>query len=294
MKQGQTVFSQLMEFLPRREFDKCVNRYNGNHRIKSFTCYEQFLCMSFAQLTGRESLRDIESCLRAVKSKLYHSGFSGTISRSTLADANESRDWKIYQDIGHILIDQARSLYANDELSVRLKATAYALDSTTIDLCMTLFPWAKFRKQKSAVKMHTLLDLRGNIPSFIGISDGKTHNVNFLDDLPKEAGSFYIMDRTYNDFKRLCQFEENKAYFVIRAKSNTQYRRKFSRPNKNKILGVRSDQTIVLTGPKTSMDYPHDLRRIYFYDKENARKLVFLTNNFNLAPTTIARLYKSR
>lgn len=294
MKKGRTVFSQLMDFMPRWDFDKCVERYRGNHRVKSFTCYEQFLCMSFAQLTGRESLREIESCLRAFKGKLYHSGISNNISRSTLADANENRDWRIYQDFGYVLINEARHLYKNQELSSRLKATTYALDSTTIDLCMELFPWAKFRKTKSAVKMHTLLDLRGNIPSFIGISDGKTHDVNFLDDLPKEAGSFYIMDRAYNDFKRLCQFEENKAYFVVRAKSNTQYRRKFSRPNKNKILGVRSDQTIVLTGTKTSKDYPHDLRRIYFYDKENERKLVFLTNNFNLAPITISRLYKSR
>lgn len=293
MEKGRTVFSQLMDFMPRWEFDKCVDRYNGNHRVRSFTCYEQFLCMSFAQLTGRESLRDIESCLRAFKDKLYHSGISSNISRSTLADANENRDWMIYQDFGYILIDEARRLYKNEELSTRLKATTYALDSTTIDLCMELFPWAKFRKTKSAVKMHTLLDLRGNIPSFIGITDGKTHDVNFLDELPKEAGAFYIMDRAYNDYERLCQFEEEKAYFVVRAKSNTKYRRKFSRPV-NKVSGVRSDQTIALTGVKTSKAYPHDLRRVYFYDEENKRKLVFFTNNFKLAPITIAKLYKSR
>ena len=293
VNKGRTVFSQLMDFLPRYEFEKCVKRYDGDKRVRSFLCFDQFFCMSFAQLTGRESLRDIEACLRAVKTKLYHSGFSGAISRSTLADANENRDWRIYQDFGYVLIDEARVLYANEEFSVNLKATTYALDSTTIDLCMELFPWAKFRKRKSAVKMHTLLDLRGNIPSFIGISDGKTHDVNFLDDLPKEPGSFYVMDRAYNDFKRLYEFERWKSYFVVRAKTNMKYSWRSSH-EVNKSSGVRSDQNIVLTGLHTQESYPLELRRISYYDKDTDRRLVFLTNNFNLAAITIAKLYKCR
>jgi hypothetical protein len=287
------MFSQLMDFLPRYDFDRCVKKYGGNKRVRNFTCYDQFMCMAFAQLTGRESLRDIEACLRAVKNKLYHSGMTSNISRSTLADANENRDWRIYQDFGQVLIGLARKLYANDEFAVRLKATTYALDSTTIDLCMELFPWARFRSTKAAVKMHTLLDLRGNIPSFIGITEGKSHDVHFLDDLPKEPGSFYIMDRAYNDFKRLYEFELRKAFFVVRAKTNMQFRWKSSRPV-IKSQGIRSDQNIVLTGVQTQSIYPVDLRRISFIDEERGKRLVFLTNNFTLAPITIARLYKCR
>ncbi len=293
VNKGRTVFSQLMDFLPRLDFDECVKRYGGDHRVRNFTCYEQFMCMAFAQLTGRESLRDIEACLRAVETKLYHAGISSRVSRSTLADANENRDWRIYQDFGRILIEQARRLHADEEFAVRLKATTYALDSTTIDLCLELFPWASFRKNKAAVKMHTLLDLRGNIPSFIGITDGKSHDVHFLDDLPKEPGAFYVMDRAYNDFKRLYEFERSKAFFVVRAKTNMQSRWRCSRPV-NKSSGIRSDQSIVLTGSRTKTSYPVELRRISYFDKEREKRLVFLTNNFILAPITIARLYKSR
>lgn len=293
MNKGRTVFSQLMDFLPHLDFNSCVSKYDGNHRVRTYKCFDQFLCMVFAQLTRRDSLRDIEACLRAVKSKLYHSGISGNISRSTMAEANENRDWRIYRDFGQILIGKARQLYAREDFSVRLKSTTYALDSTTIDLCMELFPWAKFRRTKAAVKMHTLLDLRGNIPSFIGITDGKTHDVNFLDDLPKEAGAFYVMDRAYNDFKRLYEFEINKAYFVVRAKKNMQYRWRKSR-SPNKTSGIRSDQNIVLTGTRTKAFYPAEMRRVSFYDQERGKKLVFLTNNFSLAAITIAKLYKSR
>jgi hypothetical protein len=293
MEECRTVFAQIMDFVPRYEFDKCVRRYNGNRRVKSFTCYDQFLTMAFAQLSGRESLREIVSCLSAVRNKLYHSGFSGEVSRSTLADANENRDWRIYQDFGYHLIKIAQASCRDEALKVRLKSTVYALDSTTIDLCMELFPWAKFRSTKSAVKMHTLLDLRGNIPSFIGISNGRDHDVKFLDELPKEAGSFYIMDRAYNDFERLFEFEKERSYFVIRSKKNLSFSWKRSRPV-DKMKAIKSDQEIVLKSELSRSKYPNRLRRISFYDEEQNRKLVFLTNNFTLAPVTIANLYKSR
>lgn len=249
--------------------------------------------MAFAQLTHRESLRDLETCFRVAKKKLYHAGLRGRMSRSTLADANESRDWRIYGDFAQILIARARTLYSEESWGTNLKATAYALDSTTIDLCLELFPWAKFRSTKAAVKMHTVVDLRGNIPSFIRITNGKVHDVNFLDDVIPEPGAFYIMDRAYNDFERLKNFDLQGAFFVVRSKIGMQYRRVCSRPV-NKATGVRSDQSIVLTGVKTQSSYSDELRRVSYYDEKNSRKLVFLTNNFRLAPATIAKLYKCR
>lgn len=249
--------------------------------------------MAFAQLTHRESLRDLETCFRVAEKKLYHSGLRGRMSRSTLADANENRDWRIYADFAQVLIARARHLHSDEDWGVNLKATAYALDSTTIDLCLELFPWAKFRSTKAAVKMHTIIDLRGNIPSFITITNGKVHDVNFLDDVIPEAGAFYIMDRAYNDFERLKRFDVEKAFFVVRAKAGTLYRRRCSR-EVDKTTGVRSDQSIVLTGAKTKASYPDELRRVSYYDDENCRKLVFITNNFRLAPATIAKLYKCR
>ena len=293
MKATATVFSQLMEYFPIYEFNNCVRRYNGNRGVQSFTCYDQFLSMTFAQLTYRESLRDIETCFGAVQKKLYHSGLRGRVTKSTLADANEKRDWQIYADFGSVMIERARRLYADDEFGANLKATAYALDSTTIDLCLELFPWAHFRRTKAAVKMHTVIDLRGNIPSFIWITDGKVNDVNFLDQLAPEAGAFYIMDRAYNDFERLYRFEEARAFFVVRQKSNMVFRKISYRPV-DKSKGLKSDWTIMLTGNKTKKGYPSALRRVSYYDNENKHKLVFLTNNFRLAPATIAKLYKCR
>ena len=290
---GRTIFAQLMEFLPVYEFNKCVQRYDGDHRVRSFSCFDQFLSMAFAQLTHRESLRDLETCFRVAHKKLYHSGIRGQVSRSTLADANESRDWRIYADFGQVLIARARHLHSNEEWGANLKATAYALDSTTIDLCLELFPWAKFRRTKAAVKMHTVIDLRGNVPSFIRITNGKVHDVNFLDDVMPEAGAFYIMDRAYNDFERLKRFGTQGAFFVVRSKNGMCFRRTISR-EVDKSTGVRCDQSIVLTGVKTKGVYTDELRRISFYDEENSRRLVFLTNNFRLAPSTIAKLYKCR
>lgn len=293
MFDGQFVFSRLMDFLPRREFNACVARYGGNDRSRGFSCRDQFLCLSFAQLTFRESLRDIETCLRSLQPKLYHAGFRGKISRSTLADANRTRDWRIYADFAQVLIGQARRLYAADPLAVELDQTVYALDSTTIDLCLSLFPWAKFRRHKGAVKLHTLIDLRGNIPCFIHVSHGKIHDVTILDRLPVEPGAFYVMDRGYVDFKRLHRFTELAAYFVTRGKRNLDCSRRARRPV-DKTTGLRSDQTIVLTGPKSSRLYPEPLRRVAFYDVERKRRLVFLTNNMTLPALTVARLYKSR
>lgn len=290
---GQLLFAQLMEFLPRHEFNTCVRRYQGNQRLRGFSCRDQFLCLAFAQLTFRESLRDIETCLRAVPAKLYHAGFRGAIARSTLADANRVRDWRIYADFAQVLIGRARQLYAAEPLAVTLQQTVYALDSTTIDLCLSLFPWARFRRRKGAVKLHTLLDLRGSIPCFIHISHGKMHDVNVLDHLPIEAGSFYVMDRGYVDFRRLYRFETGKAFFVTRGKRNLDFRRR-TRRHVDKTSGLRSDQTVVLAGPLTSRLYPEALRRIAFYDAEHERRLVFLTNNFDLPALTIARLYKCR
>ncbi len=293
MYDGQLVFAQLMNFLPRREFSACVERYSGHHRNRGFSCRDQFLCLGFAQLTFRESLRDIETCLRALEPKLYHAGFRGKVSRSTLADANRAHDWRIYADLAQVLIRRARKLYAHEPLGVELVQTVYALDSTTIDLCLSLFPWAKFRRRKGAIKLHTLLDLRGAIPCFIHISHGKMHDVNVLDHLPIEPGAFYVMDRGYVDFQRLYRFTLAAAFFVTRSKKNLDCTRR-ARRKVDKASGLRSDQTIVLAGPKSSRAYPVPLRRIAFYDTEHRRRLVFLTNNFTLPALTIAQLYKCR
>ena len=293
MNMGRTVFAQLMGLMPMYEFRKCTDRYRGNYKVRTFSCLDQFLCMAFAQLTYRESLRDIEACLRSVGAKLYHMGIRGKVSRSTLSDANESRDWRIFADFAQVLIHTARQLYANEELSVQLDQTVYALDSTTIDLCLSLFPWAKFRKTKSAIKLHTLLDLRGNIPSFIHITEGKVHDVNVLDVLIAEPGAFYVMDRGYLDFARLYALTQALAFFITRAKTNTRLRRLYSHPV-DKSTGLRSDQTIVLTGTETSKDYPQKLRRITYFDADTRKKFVFLTNNFCLSALTIAQLYKCR
>jgi hypothetical protein len=290
---GHFVFTQLIQFLPRREFNDCVAKYGGQKRPRGFSCRDHFLCLAFAQLTYRESLRDIETCLRAIQPKLYHAGFRGKISRSTLADANRAHDWRIFADFAQVLIARARKLYQGDSLAVELEATVYALDSTTIDLCLSLFPWAKFRRRKGAVKLHTLLDLRGNIPCFIHISTGKMHDVNVLDLLLIDAGSFYVMDRGYVDFARLHRFTTASAFFVTRAKRKLDFKRRARRPV-DKTIGLCSDQTIVLKGAKSSRLYPGPLRRIAYYDAENKRRLIFLTNNFALPALTIARLYKSR
>jgi hypothetical protein len=293
MNSGKTVFAQLMELLPIYEFHKCVERYQGDYWIKNFSCLDQFLCMAFVQLTYRESLRDIESCLRAMRSRLYHMGIRGRIFRSTLADANEKRDWRIYADFAQVLIGIARSLYLDEDFGVELKETAYAFDSTTIDLCLKLFPWAKFRKSKGAIKLHTLLNLRGSIPEFIYITAGRVHDINALDLLLIEAGSFYVMDRGYLDFARLYAIHQSSAFFVTKAKKNLAVKRRYSRPV-NKSTGLRSDQTVILTGFYSARDYPEPLRRISYYDVENEKHLVFLTNNFVLPALTIAQLYKTR
>src|SRR5262252_9375081 len=279
MNDGRTVFSQLMDHLPTYEFQKCVSRYAGDYRSRSLSCRDQFLAMAFAQLTYRESLRDIETCLRSISSKLYHMGFRGTIARSTLADANESRDWRIYADFAQVLIAIARPLYADDPIGVELNQSLYALDSTTIDLCLSLFPWAKFRRHKAAVKMHTLLDLHGNIPTFVHITDGKVHDVNVLDEILPEAGSFYVMDRGYIDFERLYIFTLSAAFFVVRTKSNVLLQRRYSRPV-DKPTGVRSDHTVILTAIDSAKVYPEALRRVSYLDIATRKRLKFLTNNF--------------
>jgi hypothetical protein len=293
VNQGQTVFSQIIDFLPQKKFRQCVNRYNGNYRVRSFKCYDQLLCMAFAQLTYRESLRDIECCLRAMREKLYHMGIRGKVSRSTLADANEVRDWRIYSDFAQILIHEARHLYAEDDFGLELNDTVYALDSSTIDLCLSLFPWARFRKTKAAVKLHTLLDLRGDIPTFIWITDGKVHDVNVLDYLVPEPGAIYVMDRAYLDFQRLYQMHQDLAIFVTRSKTNTGLRRLYSH-KVDKTTGVRYDQTVVPTGFYTKKDYPDKLRRIKYFDAEKGRAFIFLTNQFTLPALTIAELYRCR
>jgi hypothetical protein len=293
MNVGQTVFSQLIEHLPHKEFQKCVTRYGGSSYVKSFSCWDQFLSMAFAQLTYRESLRDIEACLRSMQSKLYHMGFRSKISRSTLADANESRDWRIYADFAQVLVGIARPLYADDPLGVELNENLYALDSTTIDLCLSLFPWARFRQHKAAVKVHTLLDLHGSIPTFIRITEGKTHDVNILDQFIPEAGSFYVMDRGYVDFERLYTFTLCSAFFVVRSKENILLERRYSH-SVDKSTGVRSDQTVILTAIESIKVYPDALRRVTYFDIENQRRLKFLTNNFILPALTIAKIYKSR
>ena len=293
MNSGKTIFSQLMNFLPAYEFRQCLERYNGNYKIKSFSCWDQFLCMAFAQLTYRESLRDIQACLRATNQKTYHMGIRGKVSRNTLAHANQVRDWHIYADFAQVLIKKARALYVNDSFGVELDQTAYALDATTIDLCLTLFPWAEFRKHKGAVKLHTLLDLRGNIPSMIFVTHGKIHEVNILDEIPIEAGAFYIVDRGYLDFARLYKVHRSAAFFVIRGKSNFRFKRLYSQ-NVDKATGLQCDQIVSLVGHYVKKDYPERIRRIRFYDAPQNRRLVFLTNNFNLPALTITELYQRR
>jgi hypothetical protein len=293
MNAGSTLFSQLMSFAPIHEFRRCVDRYNGSYKIKTFSCWDQYLCMSFAQLTYRESLRDIEACLRVASRKLYHMGIRGRVSRNTLAHANETRDWRIYADFAQVLIKTARELYAADDFGVELEQTAYALDATTIDLCLSLFPWAKFRKAKGAGKLHTLLDLRGSIPSVVIITHGKVHDVNILDELILEAGAFYIMDRGYLDFGRLFNIHLSAAFFVTRAKSNFDFIRLHSLPV-DKSTGVRADQIVSLHGFYAKKDYPERLRRVSFFDVETSLYLVFLTNNFRLPASVIAQLYKCR
>ncbi len=293
MNIGRTVFAQLMDHLPRYEFQKCVTRYRGNHQQKSFSCWDQFLAMAFAQLTYRESLRDIEACLRSMHAKLYHMGFRGKVARSTLADANESRDWRIYADFAQVLIRIARPLYAHDPIGVELDQSLYALDSTTIDLCLSLFPWARFRQHKAAVKLHTLLDLHGSIPTFIRITEGKMHDVNILDELFPEVGSFYVMDRGYIDFARLYVFTLCSAFFVVRTKENVLLERRYSHPV-DKTTGVRSDHTVILTSIASAKAYPDPLRRVTYLDAETNQRLKFLTNNFVLPALTIAQIYKSR
>lgn len=293
MNIGQSVFTQIMSWFPTFPFQQCVKRYRGNHRVRTFSCSDQFLCMAFAQLTFRDGLRDIETCLRTLGPKLYHAGIRGTVSRSTLADANELRDWRIYADLAQVLIPKARRLYAHDDFGVTLTNTVYAFDSSTVDLCLSVFPWARFRKHKAAVKLHTLIDLRGSIPCFIRITDGKVADVNVLDDLLIEAGAFYLIDRGYIDFERLYTLSTLLAFFVTRAKRNMAFRVLESRPV-DKSLGLRFDQTIRLTAPLASKDYPNALRRIGFIDPETRKRLVFLTNNFDLSAHTIQQLYKCR
>jgi hypothetical protein len=293
MPEGRTVFAQLMDVVPRRAFERCVRRYGGNHRVRAFSCYDQFLCLAFAQLTYRESLRDIETCLRALQPKLYHAGLRGRVSRSTLADANETRDWRIYADFAQALIRRARALYCDEPFAVELAQTAYAFDTTTIDLCLALFPWAHFRRHKAAVKLHTLLDLRTQIPTFVAITHGKASDVTLLDALVVEAGAFYVVDRGYTDFARLYRLAQGLAFFVIRGKRGLDYVRRTSRPV-DKATGLRSDQTIVLCGPKTATLYPDALRRISYVDRETGKRFVFLTNHFALPALSIAELYHCR
>ena len=289
----RTVFSQILDFLPKHRFRTCVNRYNGNYNVKSFSCFDQYLTMAFAQLTYRESLRDIETCLKALHKKLYHCGFRGKMSRNNLANANEKRDWLIYHDFAQMLIKKARHLYADEDFGVTLKNTVYALDATVIDLCLTLFPWAQHRRAKSAVKLHTLMDLKGSIPTFVRITSGSVHETTVFPDIPLEPSAIYVMDKGYTDFATLYSFSKSNCFFVIRAKKNAVYYRKCSRPV-NKNTGLRSDQTIKLTGIKTSTLYPIPLRRITFRDEEQNRTFVFLTNNFQLDALTICQLYKLR
>jgi hypothetical protein len=293
MYTGKIIFSQLMEHLPLHVFHKCVDRYQGDFKVKEFTCLDQYLCMAFAQLTYRESLRDIEACLQAQKSKLYHMGIRSSVSRNNLAHANKVRDWRIYADLAHVLIQTARKMYVGDNFALELENTVFALDATTIDLCLSMFPWAKFRKNKGAVKLHTLLDLRGNIPTFIHISDGKLHDVNILDILPLEAGAFYVMDRGYLDFTRLYTISQSSAFFVTRAKSNLKYRRIYSHPI-DRSTGLICDQSIMLTGFYQHKGYPEMMRRVKYYDAKTDKTLVFLSNNFSLPSMTIAELYRNR
>ena len=293
MHLGKTIFAQLISFLPRYEFKKCVKRYRGNHKVRKFSCWDQFLTMVFAQLTFRSSLRSTVNILNSRRIKLYQMGFRCNISLSTIAYANEHRDWRMYADYAQLLINRARVLYKSEKLIVDIKETIYTLDSSTIDLCLTLFPWAHFRKTKGAIKLHTLLDLKGNIPAFNLITDGKFHDVNMLDVMIPEPGSFYIMDRAYNDFDRLYHLTLLGAFFVIRAKKNMKFHRIYSH-SVDKSIGLKCDQTIVLTGAKTAKNYPDKLRRVRYFDADTNKDLVFLTNNFLLEPIMIAQLYKCR
>ena len=293
MNLGRTVFAQLIDHVPSYEFQKCVARYRGDAHFRGFSCWDQYLAMAFAQLTYRESLRDIEACLRSVSGKLYHMGFRGRVARSNLADANESHDWRIFADFAQVLIRIARPLYARDPIGVDLDQSLYALDSTTIDLCLSLFPWARFRKHKAAVKMHTLLDLHGNIPTFIEITEGTVHDINILDQILPEPGAFYVMDRGYIDFERLYVFTLSAAFFVVRTKENVLLQRRYSH-SIDKTTGVRSDQTVILTAIDSAKAYPDTLRRVSYYDAETDKRLKFLTNNFSLPALTIAQIYKCR
>jgi hypothetical protein len=293
MHSGRFVFSQLMDCLPKSDFNKCVVRYRGNHRVRTFSCYDQFLCMAFGQLTFRQSLRDLVTCLDALRPKLFHAGIRGMLSRSTLADANEKRDWRIYADLAQGLIAQAKVLYANEDLGIELENTVYALDSTVIDLCLSLFPWANYQQSKSAVRLHTLLNLRGNIPEFIHVSKAKLSEYAVFDMLLPEPGSFYVMDRGYLDFERLYHFEQARAFFVTRGKTSLKYARRYSRPV-DKSTGLRCDQTITLSTAHSRRAYPPPMRRIVFRDQEKKKKLVFLTNNFTCSALTITQLYKAR
>jgi len=293
MHVGKPVFAQLIDFLPIHAFRKCVQKYNGQSLVRRFSCWDQFLCMAFAQLTYRESLRDIEVCLRAVQGKLYHLGFRGHIARSTLADANEQRDYRIFADFAQVVIHQARKLYADEPFDLDIDETVYALDATIIDLCLSLFPWARFRRTKAGVKLHTLLDLRGNIPSFIRITTAIIHDVNVLDELIPEPGAYYVMDRGYLDYARLYRFEQEHAFFIIRAKSNLRCHRLYSHAV-DRTTGLICDQTIVLDGYYSEKDYPVKLRRVCYFDSEKNRRLTFLTNNFTLPAITIAKLYRHR
>ena len=293
MNVGRTVFAQLIAHLSHIEFQKCVARYDGDHHHRSLSCWDQYLAMAFAQFTYRESLRDIEACLRSMSGKLYHMGFRSRIARSTLADANETHDWRIFADFAQHLIAVARPLHAEDPMGVDLDHSLYALDSTTIDLCLALFPWAKFRQHKGAVKMHTLLDLHGNIPTFISITDGKVHDVNILDEILPEAGAFYVMDRGYIDFARLYEFTLSSAFFVVRTKENVVLQRRYSRPV-DKSVGLRSDHTVVLTAIESAKAYPEALRRVNYFDAETNQRLGFLTNNFALPALMITQIYKCR
>lgn len=293
MNSGQTLFAQLIDFLPSHEFRKCVRRYSGDWRVRTFSCWDQFLCMVFAQLTFRESLRDIVACLRSSDRRLYHIGIRGNVSRSTLADANESRDWRIYADLAQVLIGEARTLYRNESFGAELSNTVYALDSTTIDLCMALFPWAKYKTTQNAMKLHTLLDLRGNIPTFIRVTPGQVHDVNILDQLVPEPGAFYVMDRGYLDFARLYHWTLSGAFFVTRARKDFRFRRILSHPV-DKSTGVQCDQTISLVSFYPLRAYPARLRRVRYWDQQREKRLVFLTNNFVLSAPVIADLYRCR
>jgi IS4 transposase len=293
MHRGRTIFSQVLDHLPRKAFAACVKRYDGERYVKSFSCMDQFLCMAFAQLSYRESLRDIECCLRAMQARLYHMGFRGKVSKSTLADANERRDWRIWAEFAQVLIHEARDLYAEESFGLELDQTAYAFDSTTIDLCLSLFPWAKFRKTKAGVKAHTLLDLRGDIPCWVHVTPAKVHDVKALDLLPIEPGSFYIMDRGYLDFKRLFVMNEQAGFFITRTKRTTRYRRLYSHPVE-KSNGLRCDQTVVLVNFYAKRDYPDKLRVVKYVDPETEKRFAFLTNNFDITAQTVADLYRLR